>query len=503
MAGYIGKIDPFDDSIETWTSYVERLEQYFKANKVENDMKVPALLSLIGGKTYSLLRDLTSPEKPADKNFEDIVKLLKDHLSPKPSVIAERFRFNRRQQLDGESVNEYVVKLRKLAEHCEFGENLSDTLRDRIVCGLNNEQIQRQLSSKSTLTLQKAIDIAVGMETASKDAQELRHKQVSVNKLSQQKKYHQKPKSPQPSNCIHCNGKNHDSADCYFKSAVCRKCNKTGHIIRACGITGKGKQKFKPRKQKKFVRNVDQTSDDGDSSCEIEKLSINSVIKTDDQPWLKEIKLDWKNVKSIMTVATEKPESKRKIREILQKYSSVFADGIGKVHGIKANLHLIDDVKAIFCKARSVPYALKPKIEQKLGNLENMGVLEKVDTSEWATPIVPVPKKNGKVRICGDFKVTLNPQLNVDQYPLPKIEDIFASLSNGEHFSKIDLRQAYLHMEMEEKSKAYLTINTHKGLIYIVSIQQTVVWGSIGTINLAKNYGPDFTRITRCSLHIR
>lgn len=163
MAGYIGKIDPFDDSIETWTSYVERLEQYFKANKVENDIKVPALLSLIGEKTYSLLRDLTSPEKPADKNFVDIVKLLKDHLSPKPSVIAERFRFNRRQQLDGKSVNEYVVKLRKVAEHCEFGENLNDTLRDRIVCGLNNEQIQRQLLSKSTLTLQKAIDIAVGM----------------------------------------------------------------------------------------------------------------------------------------------------------------------------------------------------------------------------------------------------------------------------------------------------------------------------------------------------
>lgn len=95
-------------------------------------MKVPALSSLIGGKTYSLLRDLTSPEKPAEKNFEDIVKLLKDHLSPKPSVIAERFGFNRRQQMDGESVNEYVAKLRKLAEYCEFGDNLNDTLRDRI-----------------------------------------------------------------------------------------------------------------------------------------------------------------------------------------------------------------------------------------------------------------------------------------------------------------------------------------------------------------------------------
>lgn len=134
------------------------------------------------------------------------------------------------------------------------------------------------------------------METASKDAQELRHKQVSVNKLSQQKMYHQKPKSPQPSNCIYCNRKNHDSANCYFKSAVCRKCNKTGHIIRACGITGNRKQKFKPRKQKKFVRNVDQTSDDSDSSCEIEKLSINSVIKTDNQPLLLKVRVNGKEI---------------------------------------------------------------------------------------------------------------------------------------------------------------------------------------------------------------
>lgn len=137
------------------------------------------------------------------------------------------------------------------------------------------------------------------METASKDAQELRHKQVSVNKLSQQKMYHQKPKSPQPSNCIYCiycNRKNHDSANCYFKSAVCRKCNKTGHIIRACGITGNRKQKFKPRKQKKFVRNVDQTSDDSDSSCEIEKLSINSVIKTDNQPILLKVRVNGKEM---------------------------------------------------------------------------------------------------------------------------------------------------------------------------------------------------------------
>ena len=73
-------------------------------------------------------------------------------------------------------------------------------------------------------------------------------------------------------------------------------------------------------------------------------------------------------------------------------------------------------------------------------------------------------KKDGSVRVCGDFKVTINQQLEVDEYPLPRIDDIYASLSGGKQFSVLDLRQAYLQMEVDERSKAYLTVNTHRGL---------------------------------------
>ena len=84
-----------------------------------------------------------------------------------------------------------------------------------------------------------------------------------------------------------------------------------------------------------------------------------------------------------------------------------------------------------------------------------------MEFSCWATPIVPVPKKDGTFRICGDFKVTVSPALEVDQHPIPKPEDIFDSLAGGQHFSTLDLSQAYQQLLHDDKSKELVTINTH------------------------------------------
>ena len=107
---------------------------------------------------------------------------------------------------------------------------------------------------------------------------------------------------------------------------------------------------------------------------------------------------------------------------------------------------------------------MKPKVEVELKRLEEEGILRKVKFSNWSTPIVPVVKPNGAVRICGDYKITVNPQLQTEEYPLPRIDDIFAKLAGGKKSTKIDLRQAYHEMEVEEESQEYLTINTHQGL---------------------------------------
>ncbi len=134
----IGTIAAFDITVEDWGTYVERMELYCEANAVADEKKVAVLLSLMGAKMYGLLRSLLTPEKPADKTFQQIVDILNEHLNPKPLVIAERFRFHKRNQAKGESVSEYIAELRRLSEHCQFGAGLADALRDRLVCGMHN-----------------------------------------------------------------------------------------------------------------------------------------------------------------------------------------------------------------------------------------------------------------------------------------------------------------------------------------------------------------------------
>ena len=129
------------------------------------------------------------PAKPSQKTFTEIVKILQEHLSPKPLVIAERFRFHKRSQLEGESISSFLASLKKLSEYCEFGTNLNDSLRDRCVCRLSNELIQKRLLSEADLSLSKASEIALAMKTAAKDSQELQGKPewTEVNKLHSDK----------------------------------------------------------------------------------------------------------------------------------------------------------------------------------------------------------------------------------------------------------------------------------------------------------------------------
>ncbi|KAG7459264.1 hypothetical protein JOB18_021102 [Solea senegalensis] len=96
------------------------------------------------------MRNLVSPAKPGDKSFDELVKLLKDHYNHKPSEIVQRYRFNSRARKPGESVMEYVAVLRKLAQDCNYGERLSEMLRDRLVCGISDDRIESRCHAVDT-----------------------------------------------------------------------------------------------------------------------------------------------------------------------------------------------------------------------------------------------------------------------------------------------------------------------------------------------------------------
>ena len=127
------------------------------------------------------------------------------------------------------------------------------------------------------------------------------------------------------------------------------------------------------------------------------------------------------------------------------------------------------------CKIRpglAVSFTLKPAIERGLDHPEEAGIIQKVAHCLWGTPVVSVSKGGGQIRLCGDYEVTIYPELENDQYPLPKPEELFGKMAGGKRFLKIDLTYAYQQMSLEESSH-------HKHTQRGVPIHTVTFWGGL------------------------
>ena len=148
---------------------------------------------------------------------------------------------------------------------------------------------------------------------------------------------------------------------------------------------------------------------------------------------------------------------------LLKKHEKIFDDELGLIKGVKAQMRLRDH-DPVFCRARPVPYAIRDRVEKALDDFVRLGTISRVETSDYASPTVNVEKPNGDIRVCADFSVTINKFLEVDEYPLPIIEDIYAQMSGSKVFTRLDARKFYEQIEVDDNSKKYLVINTIKGL---------------------------------------
>ena len=172
--------------------------------------------------------------------------------------------------------------------------------------------------------------------------------------------------------------------------------------------------------------------------------------------WLMIIRLDWNSIHNL--------QKETLVDQLVRKYPAVFTEDLGSLKGMTGTINITKDAQPKFFKPRPVSHFLRSKVETALSRLQQQGIISPVTFSQWAAPVVPVLKPDGTVRLCGDYKVTINPVAQPDSYLLPRIDDLFAKVSGGAIFSKLDLAHAFHQIVLDEESKELTTINTHKGL---------------------------------------
>ena len=219
---------------------------------------------------------------------------------PKPLVIAERFKFHKRNQMATETIAEYCAALRKHATYCQFGTFLEEALRDRLVCGLRNIATQKRLLAEANLTLTKALEIPQGMEAVERHAQNLKNElsddSQTVNFLGRQVDKHSESRADI---CWRCTEQiterlNADLRKCLCKVEKCRNCKRLGHIARVCRKqvkrndeenrtdknAGRSKEASKTSKMKHVAGERDPDDDDkimDDEQLGLHRLQIEDV----------------------------------------------------------------------------------------------------------------------------------------------------------------------------------------------------------------------------------
>lgn len=206
-----------------WIVYVARIEQYFVAYNITDDnRKRGILLTSLSQDVYELLMDLCFPILPETKSFKEINEILTKQYKPAVSVYAERRKFYDAGQKQGESVADFLARLRGLTRHCKLGNSFNDVLRDKFVCGLlRGPLFNKAMELEPTADLEACVDAVIRKEATL--GQGLSSSTESMHYVKSSSK-----------SCYVCGDASHESKACKFKGYVCRSCNTKGHLAKVC-----------------------------------------------------------------------------------------------------------------------------------------------------------------------------------------------------------------------------------------------------------------------------
>ncbi|KAI8506116.1 hypothetical protein Bbelb_164690 [Branchiostoma belcheri] len=165
------------DIAENWEIFKEDWDSYEIAtekNKKPNKIRAATLKTVMGRECLDILKNLDIPPDTANPDADPredpakIIEALDKHFKPLRNTVYERYKFNTCEQAQGEKIETYVARLRKLISTCDYGELKDEMLRDRIVLGIRDNKVRTRLLKKKNLTLQDALDECKTNETTSR-----------------------------------------------------------------------------------------------------------------------------------------------------------------------------------------------------------------------------------------------------------------------------------------------------------------------------------------------
>lgn len=175
MAATLARLEEFNPEGGNFDVYLERFELFAAVNGIADDRKRQLFLATIGNDAYLTLRRLLSPKTPIEASFEEAASVLRNHYSPRRSVVSQRCRFGQRKQKPNETITDFIVAIKKIAAECEFGGFLQEALRDRLVTGLRSDAIRRRLLAMpdEELSWERTCSVATELEAADRVAKDV------------------------------------------------------------------------------------------------------------------------------------------------------------------------------------------------------------------------------------------------------------------------------------------------------------------------------------------
>ena len=177
------------------------------------------------------------------------------------------------------------------------------------------------------------------------------------------------------------------------------------------------------------------------------------------------------NVNAVFDKLKADTKLQAECEQLCSNFPDLFKPELGLLKDFQLDVKFKENAKPVFCKARTVPFAVQEELNQAYDTGIKRGVWERTQFSAYGTPVVPIRKPllpgqtKAKIRVCGDYSVTVNPYLEDHRHPVPLPEDLMRKLSGGYGFTKIDLADAYNQIMLTPESQQKLALSTHRGVL--------------------------------------